>query len=191
MAFDDQPLEPIEGRGPVLNGSLVRLRRATANDADRVVEIRSTPEVFRRWIGDDLRQEFLEDIDSEDLILFVIEDQQHQVIGGIQWHEETDPMYRHAGIDLFIDPSVHGRGYGTDAVRTLVDYLVNVVGHHRFVIDPAADNAAAIACYSKVGFKPVGVMRRYERSPDGTWHDGLLMDLLAEDFITGADSGTR
>jgi aminoglycoside 6'-N-acetyltransferase len=23
-------------------------------------------------------------------------------------------------------------------------------------------------------------MRRYERSADGTWHDGLLMDLLAE-----------
>ena len=191
MASDDQPLEPIEGRGPVLNGSLVRLRRATASDADRVVEIRSTPEVFRRWIGDDLRQEFLDDIDSEDVTLFVIEDQHHQVIGGIQWHEETDPMYRHAGLDLFIDPSVHGRGYGTDAVRALVAYLVNVVGHHRFVIDPAADNAAAIACYSKVGFKPVGVMRRYERSPDGTWHDGLLMDLLAEDFITGADSGTR
>jgi aminoglycoside 6'-N-acetyltransferase len=26
------------------------------------------------------------------------------------------------------------------------------------------------------------VMRRYERSADGTWHDGLLMDLLREEF---------
>jgi aminoglycoside 6'-N-acetyltransferase len=25
-------------------------------------------------------------------------------------------------------------------------------------------------------------MRRYERGVDGTWHDGLLMDLLAEDL---------
>jgi hypothetical protein len=25
-------------------------------------------------------------------------------------------------------------------------------------------------------------MRRYERGPDGTWHDGLLMDLLFEEF---------
>jgi aminoglycoside 6'-N-acetyltransferase len=25
----------------------------------------------------------------------------------------------------------------------------------------------------------VGVMRAYERGDDGTWHDGLLMDLLA------------
>jgi aminoglycoside 6'-N-acetyltransferase len=30
-----------------------------------------------------------------------------------------------------------------------------------------------------VGFRPVGVMRRYERGPDGVWHDGLLMDMLA------------
>jgi aminoglycoside 6'-N-acetyltransferase len=33
-----------------------------------------------------------------------------------------------------------------------------------------------------VGFRPVGVMRRYERGPDGSWHDGLLMDLLPEDL---------
>jgi hypothetical protein len=34
----------------------------------------------------------------------------------------------------------------------------------------------------KVGFRPVGVMRRCERDADGTWHDNLLMDLLASEF---------
>jgi len=29
-----------------------------------------------------------------------------------------------------------------------------------------------------VGFRPVGVMRQYERGGDGHFHDGLLMDLL-------------
>ena len=51
------------------------------------------------------------------------------------------------------------------------------------MIDPAADNQAAIRCYSKVGFRPVGVMRNYERGMDGTWHDGLLMDLIADELI--------
>ncbi len=56
-------------------------------------------------------------------------------------------------------------------------------GHHRLVIDPAADNEAAIRCYAAVGFRPVGVLRRYERDVDGAGrHDGLLMDLLAEDL---------
>jgi len=52
----------------------------------------------------------------------------------------------------------------------------------RLIIDPAAHNANAIKAYQRIGFKPVGVMRRYERGPDGTWHDGLLMDLLAEEL---------
>jgi aminoglycoside 6'-N-acetyltransferase len=29
-----------------------------------------------------------------------------------------------------------------------------------------------------VGFRPIGVMREYERGRDGTFHDGLLMDML-------------
>jgi aminoglycoside 6'-N-acetyltransferase len=35
-----------------------------------------------------------------------------------------------------------------------------------------------------VGFRPVGIMRQYERGTDGTFHDGLLMDLL-RDELTG------
>jgi aminoglycoside 6'-N-acetyltransferase len=104
------------------------------------------------------------------------------VVGWIQWQAEDDPDYRHASIDIYVDPSVHGRGVGTDAVRTLARHLIADHGHHRLEIDPAVDNVAAIRCYTKVGFRPVGVLRRSERGPDGTWHDGLLMDLLAEEL---------
>ena len=56
-------------------------------------------------------------------------------------------------------------------------------GHHRLVIDPAADNEPTIRCYPTVGSRPVGIMRRYERDADGIgWHDGLLMELLDEDL---------
>ena len=36
-----------------------------------------------------------------------------------------------------------------------------------------------------IGFTPVGVMRNYERGGDGTWHDGVLMEMLAEDRGAG------
>jgi aminoglycoside 6'-N-acetyltransferase len=85
-------------------------------------------------------------------------------------------------MDIYIDPAVHGQGLGTDAVRTLARHLIVDHGYHRLVIDPAADNVAAIRCYRKVGFHSVGVMRQYERGPDGHWHDGLLMDLLADEL---------
>jgi aminoglycoside 6'-N-acetyltransferase len=67
-------------------------------------------------------------------------------------------------------------------VRTLARYLIHDRGHHRLTIDPSTDNHAAIRAYEKVGFRPVGVMRQYERSPEGDWRDGLLMDLLADEL---------
>jgi aminoglycoside 6'-N-acetyltransferase len=103
-----------------------------------------------------------------------------RVAGLIQFDEELEPRYRHARVDLFVDPDLHGRGLGTEALRRVVRQLIDERGHHRITIDPAADNAAAIRCYEKVGFRRVGVMRRYERDADGPgWRDGLLMELLA------------
>ena len=100
----------------------------------------------------------------------------------IQCYEENEPDFRHAGIDIFLAERFQGRGLGTDAVRTLARYLIHERGHHRLIIDPAADNAEAIRTYEKVGFRAVGIMREYCRSSDGTWRDGLLMDLLAREF---------
>ena len=74
--------------------------------------------------------------------------------------EEEGPAYRHASIDIFLDPLVHGRGVGRDPVGTLARHLVRDRSHHRLVIDPAADNEPAIRCYSAVGFRSVGVLRR-------------------------------
>ena len=102
--------------------------------------------------------------------------------GMIQSREETDEDYRHAGIDISVAPRLHGTGVAVDALRTLARHLIDHDGHHRLTIDPAAHNARAIACYQKLGFQPVGILRQYERGADGTWHDGLLMDLLADEL---------
>jgi RimJ/RimL family protein N-acetyltransferase len=85
---------------------------------------------------------------------------------------------RHAGIDLFLGREARGRGLGPDAIRTLARYLFEERGHHRLTIDPAAANDRAIRAYERVGFRPVGVMRQYERGGDGEFHDGLLLDML-------------
>lgn len=166
-----------------LQGAVVGLRPASREHIPDLVRIRQTPEVFHRWRGgDDLKAAVEEDFGEQDLVAYVIvlED---RLVGWIQWSAEEEPDYRHANMDIYVDPAVHGRGVGTDAVRALARHLIVDHGHHRLVIDPAADNTAAIRCYSKVGFRPVGIMRRYERGNDGTWHDALLMDLLADEFI--------
>jgi len=172
------------GLATTLQGKHVRLRPAGPEDIPDLARIRATPEVLRWWRGgDDMKAAVAEDLDEVGTETFVIE-HEGRIVGAIQWSAEDEPDYRHAGIDIYLDPALHGRGLGTDAVRTLARHLIADRGHHRLVIDPAADNAAAIRCYEKVGFRPVGVMRRYERGVDGTWHDGLLMDLLADELIS-------
>jgi aminoglycoside 6'-N-acetyltransferase len=166
-----------------LEGRLVRLRPAADGDIAELARIRATPEVYARWRGGgDLVAEVRRDIDEPGWAGYVVE-LDGRVAGWIQWSAEDEPDYRHASLDVYIDPSAHGRGVGTDAVRTLCRHLLRDHGHHRLTIDPAADNDVAIRCYAKVGFRPVGVMRRYERGPDGQWHDALLMDLLADEFV--------
>jgi aminoglycoside 6'-N-acetyltransferase len=168
---------------PPLNGSRLALRPATRDHVAALVPIRLAPEVRARWRGgDDMASEIEEDLAELGSTAYVIETEGH-VVGWIQWSAEDEPDYRFATIDIYVDPSVHRRGIGTDAVRTLARHLIVEHGYHRLEIDPAADNEAAIACYAKIGFRAVGIRRRCERGLDGTWHDGLLMDLLAEEFV--------
>ncbi|MBQ1039429.1 GNAT family protein [Micromonospora zamorensis] len=167
----------------MLRGRAVVLRPATAADVEALVAIRADPEVRRWWRGgDDLTGSVRADLGDDDLHVYAIE-HDGRVVGAIQWYAEADPDYRHASLDVFLEPAARGAGLGGDAIRTLARHLIDEYGHHRFTIDPAAANSAAIRAYAKVGFRPVGVLRRYERGEDGRWHDGLLMDLLADDLV--------
>ena len=163
----------------ILTGPRVTLRSARPDDASRLLPIREEPAVASRW--GTLEAGEIDTFVREERTLVIEAD--GEVIGAVQYAEEEDPMYRHAGIDVYLTTARHGEGLGTEAVRLLARYLIDERGHHRLTIDPAADNAAAIRAYGKVGFRPVGVMRAYERGPDGTWHDGLLLDLLAEELL--------
>jgi aminoglycoside 6'-N-acetyltransferase len=154
---------------------VIELRPLAAEDAPELLRIHATPEVARWWDRPDAGFPLTDEPDSTRLTIVV----DGAVAGMIQYVEELEPKYRHAGVDLFLDPALHGRGIGTEAVRRVVALLLER-GHHRITIDPAAANTAAIRAYEKVGFSPVGVMRAYERDADGRgWHDGLLMELLA------------
>jgi aminoglycoside 6'-N-acetyltransferase len=153
------------------------LRPLAPGDEAELLRIHATPEVARWWGEPDEGFPWTDEPDSTRLTIEV----GGSVAGMIRFSEEPDPKYRHASVDLFLDPAFHGRGLGTEAVRRVVRHLLDELGHHRITIDPAAANTAAIRAYEKVGFRPVGVMRRYERDADGEgWHDGLLMELLAE-----------
>jgi aminoglycoside 6'-N-acetyltransferase len=164
-----------------IEGERVRIRRLQVRDAPALAAAGSQPEVASWW--PDITEEKLVAMAEgrDDVEAFAIE-HQGELVGLIQAWENPDAEFRHANIDLFLEPRFHGRGLGRDAVRTLARWLVEERGHHRLTIDPALANERAIRCYEAAGFKRVGVQRRYWRDPEGVWQDGLLLDLLAEEL---------
>ena len=165
-----------------LRGDSVVLRPLSIDDVPRLVEIGRQREVARWWTSvtaEDLAAKAEGRDEAKGLAILLDGD----LVGMIQYSEEDEPEFRSAGIDIFLSNEVHGRGLGTDAVRTLARWLVRERGHHRVTIDPAVENAAAVRAYEKAGFRPVGVMREYWTDPDGVRHDGLLMDVLARELV--------
>jgi aminoglycoside 6'-N-acetyltransferase len=165
------------------------LRPLCAGDLEPLARVLAEPAVSRFWPAYDLervRAEYFAE-DEDDLVVFAIE-HDGQAIGLVQYGEEDDPMYRHAGVDLFLRAADHGRGFAREALTAVIDHLFVERGHHRIVIDPAAHNARAIAVYEKLGFRRVGLLRQYERGPDGSFHDGVLLDLLASDWKKRANA---
>ena len=167
---------------PFLRGSRVTIRPGASSEAALLWGIVSEPSVVRWWGEPASIEEIAADLrgDTEDRLLVVEVD--GAVAGGIQYSEDTEPMYRHAGMDCYLSLAAQDRGLGAEAVGMLARWLVAVRQHHRLTIDPAADNVRAIRCYASVGFKPVGIMRAYERGLNGTFHDALLMDLLRSEL---------
>jgi aminoglycoside 6'-N-acetyltransferase len=167
-----------------IHGDRVTLRPVVAADLAGLATILATPDVARWWPAYDRAraEEFV--AEEPDVTVYAI-DVDHRLAGLIQVSEESEPEFRHAAIDLFLDPAVQGQGLGPEAIRLAAHDLIERGGHHRITIDPAADNERAIRAYAKVGFRPVGRLRRYQRYPDGSWRDGLLMEMLAEELRDG------
>jgi aminoglycoside 6'-N-acetyltransferase len=164
---------------PRLAGERVVLRPLDEGDLDALVEIVGSEGVREWWGADASRAVTREDL-RNDGTAFAIE-VGGALAGWLGVVEELTPNYRSAGMDIVLAPAVQGSGYGPEALRLAARWLLDERGHHRLTIDPAAANERAIAAYASLGFKPVGILRRYERGPDG-WRDGLLMDLLAEEL---------
>jgi aminoglycoside 6'-N-acetyltransferase len=160
------------------------LRPLCADDASELLRIHRTPEVARWWGEPEHGFPLADDPDATRQTIVI----DGRIAGMIEFSEELTPRYRHASVDVFLDPAFHARGHGTEAVARVVRELLEEQGHHRVTIDPAVDNAAAIRAYEKVGFRPVGVMRAYERDNRGEgWHDALLMELLVGEQLPVGD----
>jgi len=89
---------------------------------------------------------------------------------------------RCAEVGVFIgEAEDKSKGYGTEAIKLLLSYGFRTLGLHNILLHVNADNARAIACYKKCGFKLCGCFRE-GIFMDGRFVDSLSMDILDREF---------
>lgn len=89
------------------------------------------------------------------------------------------PRERMGDIDIKLDHTTRGMGYGTDALRTLLEYGFDALDIDEIIVEPEQSNVGALKLYAKLGFRPQGI-RYCHRTSAG-------MDLHCEIWVCHRD----
>jgi len=94
---------------------------------------------------------------------------------------QTDFRNSEVMVHIFVGADYTGRGYGTEAMNMLVDFIFMEMNIQRIVLNVFDFNERAISSYKKVGFVEEGRLRQ-ELYRSGKYHDIVQMAVLKEDF---------
>ncbi|WP_269089196.1 GNAT family N-acetyltransferase [Pradoshia eiseniae] len=71
---------------------------------------------------------------------------------------------------LIGDPAMRGKGFGEEMVREAVRFAFQHLRVHKITLGVYEQNARAIACYERIGFKKEGLLKDHARVGDGYWN---------------------
>jgi [ribosomal protein S5]-alanine N-acetyltransferase len=173
----------------MLRGSKVTLRPVRETDLDRLydasLDLTSRGPYYPLAVRSEvaLRKEFAEhgfwDADRDRGTL-LIEDLEGQVCGEIDFFR---PVAYWDAVELSYqlhDPAYGGRGYTTEAVQLLVDYLFAARRVERLQLAIVPENSASRRVAEKCGFREEGTARR-AFFVGGRHHDLVLYSLLRDE----------
>jgi RimJ/RimL family protein N-acetyltransferase len=119
---------------------------------------------------------------GSDPMNLMIDNLEGKPIGTIQLYE-IDEQDKSCKLGIRIgDRDYWSRGYGTDAVKTLVKYAFMNMGLYRVALRVYEFNDRAARCYEKCGFKYEGRSRK-SAYIDGDYYDEILMGVLKNEFL--------
>jgi ribosomal-protein-alanine N-acetyltransferase len=149
----------------MLKGPLCTLRHLLGTDLNTFIalvnDLPSRGDYFSSHFKspETMRKDFMQTAYvTEDSELFVVEDERHHIIGVITHFKARTPTSREIGYRLF-DVELAGRGYTTEALRLLTDYLFSVHTWHRLEVLAAPRNIASLRVAQKCGFLEDGTLR--------------------------------
>ena len=128
-------------------------------------------------------KEYLEknDKNNNDKTFDIIDLKSNKLIGTIGLHR-FNYIERSAVLGIFIgDSDFRSDGYGTEAIRLLLEYGFKYLNLHSIRLDLLSINERAHKCYLKCGFKDTGCSRE-QIFLNGKYYNKLHMDILEDEF---------
>jgi RimJ/RimL family protein N-acetyltransferase len=175
----------------MITGKRMRLRAISKNDLPAFVDWLNDPEVNRHIaiyypLSLDREQSWYTDImthpvEEQPLAIEIRDGDSWKTVGDISFlnflqHE------RSAEIGIFIgEQSAWSKGYGTEAMRLMVNYGFDSLNLNRIYLRVFETNPRAIHCYEKAGFQHEG-RQRQAHFLDGKYIDVLMMSILKNEW---------
>jgi len=168
-------------------GQKTRLRAIERSDIPTFLRWFNDPEV-RQYLSmylplSEAQEErwFERQLEDDSSHVFAIETADGVHIGNVGLHD-IDWKNRRALCGIVIGEKEYwNRGYGADALRTLLRFAFEELNLHRVFLHVFDFNERAIRCYEKVGFRHEGRLRQ-ARFTEGRYVDELVMAVLREEW---------
>ena len=128
-------------------------------------------------------KEYIEKVNSSGEYQFAIIRKEDDTLIGNCGIDSVDHLHQTASVGLFIgEKGDRGKGYGTEALKLLLDYGFNYLNLNNIMLNVYSFNEIAIHCYERLGFKEFG--RRHEAYYlNGKRYDDIHMEILRKDYI--------
>lgn len=176
---------------PFLTGNKIKLRKLTDADFEKFKEIEGNME-NRLLMEDDIpfpptdenHRSFIDQISAnKEEYTFAIEKLDTTefigTIGLFRFNWKNGTCY----VGIAIHQDQQNKGYGTDAMQTLVDFIFTNLNLNKVKLDVFSFNPGAIRSYQKCGFKTEGILRD-EIFRFGQFHDVHAMGILRREWLT-------
>lgn len=134
-----------------------------------------------RTLGLEDEREYLITMQKEEACFAIVTLEENKLIGTVSLNR-VNHVKRKATLGVFIgDKDYRDKGYGTEAIRLILDYGFSYLNLNNINLSCIAFNERAYKCYLKCGFKEYG-RRRQAEFVNGKYYDVIEMDILAEEW---------
>ncbi|GAB3251214.1 GNAT family protein [Nocardioides dilutus] len=164
-------------------------------DVEPFVAYRSDPDVarYQSWQDYSLEQGRALVAGMQDLrpglpgewYQFALVDASGDLVGDLAACVDADE-HRQLEVGFTLAPEHQGKGYATEALRGLLAYAFDTMGMHRVVAVTDADNAAAAALFTRVGFRKEAHFRDNVFFK-GAWGSEFVFAMLASEWAVSVE----